>query len=262
MRFLQGCGAGGIGIVIASAVVGAAVVACSSDSTPATGSHKDGGSSGTSGSSGSSGSPAVDGTLGGTWDVIATADDQSQSTGTVSIATTALSVKVGGTTLSYRVNGASATLNYIFVDVIEGIAVTHTDKAFDTGVFLLPLGGDWTFKNGKTTCTSLIGTDSVFTCDGHADFPDPFPNPRASVAYAGKRTKTADSSFGELGGEWSFGTVDDPDGCEASFSGKKVHLQCTSIERLNGAIDITFSDDFTSLSGNTSGDFELTGQKK
>lgn len=251
MRFLQGIGAACVGV----GIVGAAVVACSSDSTPASGSNKDGGSSGTSGSA-----PAVDGTLGGTWDVVATGDDQSQGTGTVTLSSTALLVKVGSTSLDYSVSGSSAKLKYSIGDESADISVEHTDKTFDTGAILLPLGGDWTFTD-RSKCDATVGTDSTFLCED-VDFPDPWPNPREGVNYQGHRTKTADSSFGDLGGSWTFGTTDDPDNCEVSFTGKKVHLQCMSLRRLTGAVDITFSDDFKSLSGNTSGDIELSGQKK
>lgn len=251
------------GWALATAFVVAGVVACTGGESSSSSSSS--GSSGKSSSSGSSGSSGSG--VGGSWDLVATESGRSQGTGTLVISSDTFDLTIGDVRMKYTANGTTGTLTWQphASAATESITVERTSAAFDTGALPLDLGGTWKVTQATSPgsqCSGTIGALSTAQCS-NVQLPQPFQDPRDGEIYSGKRTSTASSIFGDLGGEWTFRGSSASDGCQATFNGSQVLLNCDgAMGQLKGGATITFAADQKSLSGTTTMGIELAGQKR
>jgi hypothetical protein len=139
-------------------------------------------------------------------------------------------------------------------------------SAFSLGAFPIDLSGDWAAvgdsANADTACIASLGPDVSGAClnvGSKSQLPRWLPDP-SNGAFAGKRTSTAASVFGDLGGSWQI-AFSGGGTCNASFVGGSVDLACGDDPRLGfGSLHVDVMG--STLSGYTSNGIEFSAQRR
>lgn len=216
-----------------------------------------GSTGGTAAGSGSTagGGVASDGSLQGTWDVIATQPDGAQGLVTVEVNDSAVFVRseVGDGTL-LDVGDRAALMLDLASSKSGRLDSLHAQRTSaptrDVGVLPFDVSGSWTL--GKT-CWSHFDNELALTC-GEAPAAPAF----AKGETTGKQVTTAASQFGSLGGQWSFQL---PAGqCEATLQGDTLNASCSGTRGLDGNLSVQWGQG--KLSGTLGNGIEFTAIRR
>jgi hypothetical protein len=216
------------------------------DSSPTGGSAENGGSSGeapeapgTGGDSAAQGGSSPNGTAGsgtgtvdddlsGTWDVVGTALGGT-SRFTVSLSET--SIVVAAQTFAFNVlaNADGYDVDYRYDPFAARLVVWADDRQpFGLGAFPIDLGGIWAIEGvGELDgCSFSLAEDTASSGCGNVSGPSFMTHVRRR-SLLGTRISRLDSSFGNLGGEWTF-TGSEGTACALRAEGREVEGFCNS----------------------------------
>jgi hypothetical protein len=196
-----------------------------------------------------------DGSLEGTWDVIATHPDGAQGLVTVEVNDSAVFVRseVGDGTLLDVGDRAALMLDLASSKSgrLDSLHARRTaSPARDVGVLPLDVSGDWTFGE---RCSSRLDDELSLKC-GEAPGAPAFAN----GATTGRQVTTAASQFGSLGGQWSFQL---PAGqCDATLQGDTLNASCSGTRGLDGTLSVQWGQG--KLSGTLGNGIEFTAIRR
>lgn len=140
------------------------------------------------------------------------------------------------------------------------LEVERTEEAsFGLGIFPIALGGKWSVRGvGELSGCSFELTDDSSTMGcGNVRGPNWMTNV-ARRSMVGQRNSRLDSSFGDLGGQWTFsgspGTK-----CMLTVEGSTISGVCDSLANGRESFEVSFDGDYASGSG--SNDFEFSAHR-
>jgi hypothetical protein len=202
----------------------------------------------------------------GSWDLLATSPGGAPTTGTLSIASNALSISIGTDQIDYA--GATSSVSRALDGTTGVVGVARNPAALSTGILAIQASGASTFsmQGSFVDCyASLSPTSWSGSCDGYPyEWPyGAIPYPEPDVTYTATRTQQLSSVFGDLGGVWA-ATVGPggPPHCTATFQGSTFSASCQDGDPWSdGSVTLTFCGVDTA-SGTTGDGFELSAHKQ
>lgn len=211
---------------------------------------------GSSGGGAGGGGTVSSSPLVGTWDVVASGAVTSEA-GTVSIGPTTLIVQIGAFTLFASTESGTPAITTAYETYPRDLDVDGTAGTLDLGEIPLALGGKWTVRGkNQDQCTASLAADAMsLEC---TDLVPPLEATLEEYDYTNRqqlttgistamRTATSDSSFGDLGGQW---TVKLPrDTCQIKIEGSTLDAQCSYTgpkDTVQAMLTLTFGDGFAS----------------
>ena len=200
--------------------------------------------------------------LTGTWDVVGAVGGDTPKTGSIILGRDRLVVSFGEGSLAFSTTTGSPVLSWTEATFVEPLGFAQAPSSVTLGILPLPLGGHVDITDPARPAVSCSGdlsaTSITAGCVGTR--PSTLREvPPLNDRIVGTRTSVLASSFGELGGTWTFDNTSGSH-CDTTFSGNTVTMALSSKGKADGTLTIVFKDGIAS--GSTDHGLELTARRR
>jgi len=204
------------------------------------------------------------GSLRGTWDVVGSSLGRQESTFVVTLEPSSFTVVTADDSLHVLLAGDGADIAFSYSRQIDSVVATQgAHGQANLGALPIDISGDWNFSSsqpGGGNCSWSLEADAVSGSCNESNFrPIWAPDPGTGT-MTGRRTRAAQSMFGDLGGEWTLNFTDGGS-LTAVFEGNNMALTLSDeIARSVRWFNLTFDGD--SAYGTADGGLEFSANRR